>query len=192
MTAANVILGDSIQAIGPSIDRLHQTLVSLNVSKWKVPGSVRGTAQADLDSMQRDVSGTLPDLIEKAKAAPRAIGPAFAVFRNIDALYDVLLRVTETATLAGAQADAGRLEEARASLEESRSVVGNAILQASTDQDTEVAQLRARAAQAAAAAAAPQTPKRTVVDDGAAATTKSKTARRRRTPPPTQTAPAPQ
>ena len=32
---------------------------------------------------------------------PAALSPAFAVFRNLDALYDVMLRVTETAGLAG-------------------------------------------------------------------------------------------
>ncbi len=191
LNAANVILGDSVQAAVTSIDRLHQTLVSLNVTKWKVPGSVRSTAQSDVDSMQRDVSNVLPDLMERAKASPRALGPAFAVFRNIDALYDVLLRVSETATLASAQADAGRLEEARAGLEESRSVIGNAILQASTDQDAELVQLRAAAARTAAAAPS-AIPKKTVVDDAATApAAKSKSARKRKSVP-ANTAPAPQ
>jgi hypothetical protein len=180
-----IVLTDSLNALQPAIDNLHQTLAGLNVNKWKAPGDVRGQMQSDVDSMQRDLNGTLPDLLTKARAASSSVSPSFAVFRNVDALYDVLLRVTETATLAGAQG-AGSLEQARATLEQARAQLGSALLQQSQAQDAEVVQLRTTAA-AAAAAVQQAAPKKTVVDDGPV-TTKPKPARRKRPP----TTPAPE
>lgn len=181
-----MVLGDSLNALQPAMDGLHQTLAALNVNKWKAPGDVRGQAQSDVDSMQRDLSGTLPDLLQKAKAANSSVAPSFAVFRNVDALYDVLLRVTETATLAGAQGDASRLEQSRGMLEQARAQLGSALLQQSQAQDAELVQLRATAA-AAAAAVQQAAPKKTVVDDGPVAA-KAKP-RRKRPAPSTQTPP---
>ncbi|MGI8771610.1 MAG: hypothetical protein ACR2JE_09240 [Acidobacteriaceae bacterium] len=183
-----MVLGDSLNALQPAMDGLHQTLASLNVSKWKAPGDVRGQAQSDIDSMQRDLNGTLPDLLAKARSANSSVSPSFAVFRNVDALYDVMLRVTETATLAGAQRDAGQLEQSRAMLEHARAQLGTALLQQSQAQDAEVVQLRTTAA-AAAAAVQQAAPKKTVVDDGPV-TTKAKPRRKRPAPAPsTQAAP---
>ncbi len=183
-----MVLGDSLNTLQPAMDSLHQTFASLNVSRWKAPGDVRGQTQSDIDSIQRDLNGTLPDLLAKAKAANSSVAPSFAVFRNVDALYDVMLRVTETATLAGAQRDAAQLEQSRAMLEHARAQLGSALLQQSQAQDAEVVQLRATAA-AAAAAVQQAAPKKTVVDDGPV-TTKAKPRRKRPTPkPPTDTEP---
>ncbi len=65
------------------------------------------------------------DLWLRPRQNPAALSPAFAVFRNLDALYDVLLRVTETAALAGSGSDAGSLEDARAGLEDGRGKLGS-------------------------------------------------------------------
>src|SRR5579859_1274165 len=90
---AGAVLADSLQQVSVTVDRLNRALGSVNVPKWKAPGDVRQTAEADVDSMQRDLSGTLPSLISAAQANTSKMSPAFAVYRNVDALYDVLLRV---------------------------------------------------------------------------------------------------
>jgi hypothetical protein len=133
--------------------------------------------------MERDVSDTLPGLINTALADPAKVSPAFSVYRNVDALYDVLLRVSETAQLAGASRDASLLEDQRAALEDARTHLGAALLQSSQAQDAEVLHLRSTAA----AAPPPPPAAKTVVDDGPA--TKPKTTKKRAhkpaTPPPT-------
>ena len=78
---------------------------------------------------------------------------SFAVFRNLDALYDVLLRVTETASLAGSGADAGNLEDARAGLENGRAKMGTWLLQSIGAQDAQIARLHAPAPWAGSRAA---------------------------------------
>jgi hypothetical protein len=168
-TQASLALGNSLQQVSIASAHLRRALDGINVAKWKAPGDVRQTTANDVDSMQRDVAGTLPELINAALADPAKVSPAFSVYRNVDALYDVLLRVSETAQLAGASRDAALLEDQRATLEDSRTKLGAALLQSAQAQDAEVLHLRATAA----AAAPPPTPSRTVVDDGAVTKPKS-------------------
>ncbi|HZY71923.1 MAG TPA: hypothetical protein VFE22_02310 [Edaphobacter sp.] len=169
---ASLAVGNSLQQVSIAIAHLRRTLDAINVPKWKAPGDIRRTTASDVDSMQRDITDTLPALINTALGDPAKISPAFAVYRNVDALYDVLLRVSETAQLAGAARDADALEEQRSMLENSRSQLGAALLQSSQAQDTEVVRLRT----AVVAAAPPPQPTKTVVDDGPV--TKSKTRKR--------------
>ncbi|HEY3989496.1 MAG TPA: hypothetical protein VGM02_09385 [Acidobacteriaceae bacterium] len=169
-TQASLALGNSLQQVNIAIAHLRRALDSINVPKWKAPGDVRETTASDVDSMQRDVSDTLPALVNTALADPAKVSPAFSVYRNVDALYDVLLRVSETAQLAGASRDASLLEDQRAALEDSRTQLGAALLQSAQAQDTEVVHLRASVV---ATAPPPPPPANTVVDDGPATKTKS-------------------
>jgi hypothetical protein len=172
-TQAALALGNALQQVNISIAHLRQSLNIVNVPKWKAPGDVRQATGDDVDSMQRDVSSTLPDLINAALADPSKVSTSFSVYRNVDALYDVLLRVSETAQLAGASRDASLLEEQRVNLENSRTQLGAALLASAQEQETEIVHLRTSTAPAAPAPA----PSHTVVDDGPA--TKSKSAKKR-------------
>jgi hypothetical protein len=166
---AALALGNSLQQVSISVAHLRRSLDDINVPKWKAPSDVRETTASDVDSMQRDVSGTLPDLINAALADPSKVSPAFSVYRNVDALYDVLLRVSETAQLAGASRDASVLEDQRASLENSRTQLGAALLASAQAQEAEIIHLRT----APVAAAPPTPPTHTVIDDGPSAKPKS-------------------
>lgn len=168
-TQASLALGNSLQQVNIAAAHLRRALDTINVPKWKAPGDVRQTTADDVDSMQRDVTDTLPGLINTALADPAQVSPAFSVYRNVDALYDVLLRVSETAQLAGASRDAALLEDQRVTLEDSRTKLGAALLQSAQAQDAEIVHLRATAAPAAP----PPPPAKTVVDDGPAAKPKS-------------------
>ncbi len=170
----------------PALDNVQTAITNINVAHWKAPNDIRATTQQDINSMQRDLNTTLPPLMDQAAAAsngPGALAPAFAVFRNLDALYDVLLRVTETAGLAGSAADASNLEDARAGLEDGRGKLGAWLLQAIGAQDAQVVRLRA-AATARPPATPPPAPNKIVVNDGPDTTKPHK-----KKPPPT---PAPQ
>jgi hypothetical protein len=171
----------------PALANVQNAITNLNVAHWKAPNDIRATTQQDINSMQRDLNTSLPTLMAQADAAaaggPAALSPAFAVFRNLDALYDVLLRVTETAGLAGSSSDASSLEEARAGLEDGRAKLGTWLLQAIGAQDAQVVRLQAPVA-AHSAAAPPPPPNKVVVNDGPDTTKPHK-----KKPPPT---PAPQ
>ena len=180
---ASLALGNALQQVSIAAAHLRRALDSVNVPKWKAPGDVRQTTMSDVDSMQRDVADTLPNLINTALADPAKISPAFSVYRNVDALYDVLLRVSETAQLAGSN-DARLLEDQRTALEDSRTQLGAALLQSAQVQDAEVVHLRSTAA----AATPPPPATKTVIDDGPS--TKPKTTKKRVHKPAANPAPA--
>jgi hypothetical protein len=154
-----------IANLRPALANVQNTIANLNVGHWKAPAETRTAVQQDIGSMQRDLNATLPGLVAQAEANPMALSPAFAVFRNLDALYDVLLRVTETAALAGSGSDAASLEDARAGLEDGRGKLGAWLLQSISAQDAQV--IRLQTALAARPAATPAAaPNKIVVDDG--------------------------
>src|ERR1700691_4964776 len=148
--------GFAMNNLRPALANVQNAITNLNVAHWKAPNDIRVTTQQDINSMQRDLNTTLPPLMAQADAAasangPAALAPAFAVFRNLDALYDVLLRVTETAGLAGSASDASSLEDARAGLEDGRAKLGTWLLQAIGAHDAQVVRLQAPVAHPAPA-----------------------------------------
>jgi hypothetical protein len=148
----------------PALANVQTAIGNINVGHWKVSPATRSATQQDVASMQRDLITTLPGLMSQAEASGQAgLSPSFAVFRNLDALYDVLLRVAETAALAGSESDAASLEDARAGLEDGRGKLGAWLLQSIGAQDAQIARLQTPAVHPAPAAPAPS---KIVVDDG--------------------------
>jgi len=173
--AATTPTAITTEDVGPVAEQLAQTLSAINVTKWKAPNEVKGQAQGDLTSIQRNLRATLPGLLDQAKAAPNTVAPAFAIYRNLGAVYDVLLRVSETATLAAPPQEAAALDNELRRLEGARKTLGNQIFDAASARDTEVVRLRASSAQLASQLAAAQAPaKKVVVSDGPSATTKKR------------------
>jgi hypothetical protein len=101
--------------------------------------------------------------VEAQPAGQAALTPSFAVFRNIDALYDVLLRVSGTAALTASSYDANSLEQARAGLEDARTKLGEWLVQSIGTQDATIVRLQSAPAPKPEAATAPA---KIVVDDG--------------------------
>ena len=127
--------------VQPALTEVQRSVSALNIPRWKAPGQVKSAAQQDTGSIQRDLSDTLPGLLSKADAAPTTVPPAFVVFRNIDALYDVLLRVSQTASLAAPQGESDALFSSLNKLEAARSQLGDAILSASQQREAQVVKL---------------------------------------------------
>ncbi|HEY6448693.1 MAG TPA: hypothetical protein VIY53_19720 [Acidobacteriaceae bacterium] len=152
--------------VRPALSQVAQTLDGINVKRWKAPNPVRDSIDGDVSSIQRDLSGTLAGLLQQADAAPTSVPAAFSVYRNVDALYDTLLRVVETAELAAPENEEAQLETALKTLENARSSLGDAILSGSEREQAEVIQLRTAAA--AVVEHHREQVKTTVVDDGPA------------------------
>jgi hypothetical protein len=156
----------------PALAQVGQSLSGISIRRWKAPNEVKSAADQDVSSIQRDLSGTLATLIGQADAAPGSVPAAFAVYRNVDALYDTLLRVVLTANLAATDNEVTSLQAALSSLESARGTLGDSILNASQAQTAELVRIRTALARAAVVQKAPATT--TVVDDGPANGSKSK------------------
>ena len=160
--------GFPVANLRPALANVQTAVANLSIARWKIPAAARSAAEEDVASIQRDLTATLPGLMTEAEArpasGPAALSPSFALFRNLDALYDVLLRVTETASFSGSAADASNLEAARAGLADGRAQLGTWLLQSIGAQDAQIAHSQAPAPPRPAAAPAP--PTKIVVDDG--------------------------
>jgi hypothetical protein len=177
--------GFTMEALRPALANVQTAVANLNIPRWKASAATRAAAQQDVASIQRDLADTLPGLITQAEAPPTngqaALLPSFALFRNLDALYDVLLRVTENASFAGSGADAANLENARVGLEAGRAKLGTWLLQSIGAQDAQVAHLLAAPPPPPAAPAAPS---KVIVDDGPTAPPVNPKPRKKKSTPP--------
>lgn len=148
----------------PALSDVQSATMALNISKWKIPGTARKAAQEDVNSIQRDLGSTLPGLLAQADAAPGSVPPSFAVYRNLNALYDVLLRVSQTADLAAPSNEAASVASSLRRLEAARKTLGDSILNTSQRHEAQIIALTA--AVKTAKASAPEHKRETVIDDG--------------------------
>jgi hypothetical protein len=158
--ASPAVMSNMLQ---PALSQVSQAISNIDIGHWKAPKSVKSGAAGDVSSIQRDLSGALAGLMSQAATAPSSIPSSFAVYRNVDALYDTLLRVVETADLSAPDQDATALESALKQLEAARTDLGERIMSATQAQQNEVVRLRTAVVRAVAA---PQPVKTIVVDDG--------------------------
>jgi hypothetical protein len=124
-----------------SMDELEQVGGSLKLEKWK-GGSIRNEASANLGSIQKDVQGTLPSLLKDADATPQSISALLPVSRNVDALYDVLLRVVDGARVAGPGDQVTQLQQVLADLEKGRHALDDRLVDLAAGQEKRVGDLQ--------------------------------------------------
>lgn len=147
----------------PALAQISQALEQVNPSRWRAPRQVKSVTDGDINAIQRDLSGPLPGLMQQADAAPGSVPAQFRVYRNVDALYDTLLRVVETADMTAPADEATGLQSALQSLEQARSQLGDTLMAGAQAQESQLTTLQTAIQRAAAAQRTPV--KTTVVND---------------------------
>ena len=139
-------------------------LSRLRINKWKAPGDAKQQSETNRQSILRNLETALPGLIGAVRTNPDDIAASFTLYRNLDALYDVLSSVAESAGAFGPRDDYQGLANDLNSVEQIRRDLAERVATLASSKETELAHLRSevRAAQAAAATAPP---KKVVVDD---------------------------
>jgi hypothetical protein len=155
-------------------------LVKLRIEHWKADNAYKRQALGNVDSIQRNLQGALPEMIAKLRSAPEDLPATFKLYRNLDALYDVLGSVTEGTGAFGSKDDLQSLSNDLSAFEGTRKQLAERIENLSTAKEAEITRLRADLKTAQAEAAPP---KKIVVDDNEpekkpAATPKKKTAKK--------------
>lgn len=128
--------------IQPAIDSLQQTIGGLKLDKWK-GGSVRTEATANVASIQRNLQNTLPGLLKDADAAPNSVTSLLPVYRNVIALYDVVLRVYDAARVSGSADQASALQQSLSGLEGGRRALHERLMNTAAAQEKQISQLQA-------------------------------------------------
>lgn len=176
----------SVSAASPELDELLQQteklasdidldLGKLKVGRWRADSASKRQAEGNIDSLQRNLTAALPQFISAVRTAPRDTAANFRLYRNLNALTDVLNSVTESAGAFGPRDQFENLNEDFNHLDSLRTAMGRRVEALADAQTLELARLRQQLH------ANPQSiPGKVVVDDNAPAT-KSKSSRKKTT-----------
>ena len=127
----------------PALDVLKTAVGQLKIDKWKASGPIRDEAQSNLGSVQRDVASTHPTLLDAADASPDSAAKVLPVYRNVEALYDVTLRLVVAARLSAPSDQMSSLDQALARLDDGRRALGDQLQGTAEAQDKQVVRLQA-------------------------------------------------
>src|SRR5262245_49906667 len=93
MSQLNMLLSELEQT-----SQLTQSdLAKLRVDKWKADSNTKRQEQANVESLQRNLQSALPEMINQIRTSPEDLNVTFKIYRNLDALYDVLGSLVESA-----------------------------------------------------------------------------------------------
>jgi hypothetical protein len=141
----------------------QEDLSHLRIEKWKTDSGTKRQTQSNVESIQRNLQTALPGILNDLKNSPENIALTFTVYRNLDALYDVVSSVVESAGAFGNKEEFQSLSKDLGALEDSRRAFADRMDKLATAKETELGQLRVALQNARAEAP----PKKTVVDDTA-------------------------
>jgi hypothetical protein len=139
-------------------------LLKLRIDKWKTDNSYKKQTLGNVDSIQRNLQEALPGMMEQLRAAPENMAAAFKLYRNLDALYDVLGSVTEGAGAFGTKDDLQALSNDLGEFESGRKQMAGRMENLANAKEAEIVRLRADL-KTAQAAIPVEPPKKIVVDD---------------------------
>ena len=141
-------------------------LAKLRIEKWKTDSNTKRGSSADVESLQRNLQMALPEIIAQLRASPENVGATFKLYRNLDALFDVLGPVVESAGAFGSKDEFQSVQNDLSAIERSRRELAERMETLTTAKEAELTQLRTQVRDLQAAAApAPVAPKKVVVDD---------------------------
>ena len=164
----------------PELDRLQAmssatngAISQMRIEKWKADGNSKRQAESNAESIQRNLTSALPGMISDVRSSPQNLASEFKLYRNLNALYDVMSSLTESAGAFGPKGDYEALAQQLDSLDGIRRSLGDALEQLSASTQSQLDQLRAqvRTLQAQAQAAPV---KKVIVDDTEKPTATSK------------------
>lgn len=139
-------------------------LVKLRIEKWKTDNSYKKQALGNVDAIQRNLQGALPEIVGQLRANPENVPATFKLYRNLDALYDVLGSVVEGVGAFGSKDDLQSLSNDLGNFENTRKQLAQRIENLSTSKESEIVRLRQQLKTAEAEIPATP-PKKIVVDD---------------------------
>jgi len=157
-------LNEVLAALEQASQTSQVDLAKLRIERWKTDATTKKQTDADVQSIQRNLETALPAVISELRNSPENLTSTFKLFRNLDALYDVLTSVVESAGAFGSKDEFQSLQNDLNAIEKSRRALADRMDALSITKENEIGQLRTQLKNTQAAVpAAP--PKKVVVDD---------------------------
>jgi hypothetical protein len=177
----------SISELNQILANLHQAsqntqndLTRLRIEKWKTDGNTKRQTQSDTESILRNLQDALPGILGQLQNAPENLAITFKTYRNLDALYDVLSSVVESAGAFGGKEEFQSLNNDLNSIDNSRHAVADRMDKLANLKENEIGELRVALQNARAAIP----PKKTVIDDTEPPAKKATPSRKKAVPKP--------
>ncbi len=136
-------------------------LARLRIDKWKTDSNSKRQAQSNVEALSRNLKTALPEVITQLRNSPEDLSATFKLYRNLDALYDVLGSVVESSGAFGSRDEYKSLAADMDTFEKARRDLAERTEKLTVAKEAELSRLRAQLK--AAEAAVP--PKKIVVDD---------------------------
>ncbi len=150
-----------VRDVAQSIDT---DLGKMRVDRWKVDASTKRDAQANVESIRRNVQSALPEIITQLNNTPEDLSASFKLYRNLDALYDVFGPVAESAGAFGSKDEYQNLSNDLNALQSARHALGDRMQNLAAGKETELTRLRNQI-KILQAATPPPPPKKVIIDD---------------------------
>ncbi len=131
------------ESLRPALEQVGHSVGQIQIDHWKVSKDWKQQLQSDADSISGDLSHQLPGLLQQAQATP-TLDAQLRLMQNVNALYDVLVRLTLAADLTEKKSDAALLDNALQQLEAARKAATMQLVAAAAQQDRQLTELRAR------------------------------------------------
>ena len=164
----NSATDSTVSATLPQLQRFVENtrvdLARLRVDKWKTDSSVKQQVVANIESLQRNLSGALPTLVTAAQQNPSSLNASFKLYRNVNVLYDVMISVTENAGAFGAKEEYAALAQDLNNLDATRRSLADAMDTMTAQRDADFTRIQ-QAAQRAQQSTVATPPKKVVIDD---------------------------
>jgi len=157
-------LNGILAQLDASAKNTQADLVKLHIERWKTDSTYKKQALTNVDAIQRNLQGALPEIMAQLRSAPEDLGSTFKVYRNLDALYDVLGSVVESAGAFGSKDDFQSLSNDLNQFEGARKQLASRMEGLSSSKEAEIVRLRTEL-KTAQAAIPSEPPKKVVVDD---------------------------
>jgi len=142
---------------------ITQDLGRLRIDKWKADSASKQQAESNALSIQRNLTAALPGMIQQVRSNPQNLAANFKLYRNVNALYEVLAGLTESAGAFGGKNEYAALRPHLSAIDDIRRNYAELLENMAVQHDAQLA--AARAAAAAQAATPPPAPQKIIVDD---------------------------
>ena len=139
-------------------------LAKLRIDRWRTESSNKRQTQSNVDSVGRNLHDALPAIIGEVRSAPESLVSTFKLYRNLDALYDVLGSVVESVGAFGSKDEFQTLANDLTAIENSRKVFADRMETLAGSKEVELTRLRSQIRTAQAVTPVTQ-PKKVVIDD---------------------------
>ena len=150
--------------IRQTAQNIDADLGKTRIEKWKADSGIKRDVQGNVESVRRNLQSALPEMITQLSNAPEDIAASFNLYRNLDALYDVVGQVVEAAGALGSKDEYQNLSNDMSSLQSVRRTLGERMQNLAAAKESELTRLRNQV-RTLQAATPPEPPKKVIIDD---------------------------